>query len=99
MLDVSPIYMIKIMDDKICEIWLDGKRKIACGTSHLVIGAIRNLKNYSNMQPKLILQWNHEWFSDVLEVCCFCTLSFSVFDSVGRMKNDVTNATRQAKTT
>ena len=35
---------------------LDGKRKIACGTSHLVIGAIRNLKNYSNMQPKLILQ-------------------------------------------
>jgi hypothetical protein len=90
------VYMIKVMDDKI---WLDGKRKIACGTSYLVIGAIINLKKYSNMQPKLILQWNHEWFSDVLEVCCFCTLPFSVFDSVGRMKNDVTNATRQAKTT
>ena len=47
------VYMIKVMDDKIL---LDGKRKIACGTSYLVIGAIRNLKNYSNMQPKLILQ-------------------------------------------
>jgi hypothetical protein len=52
-------WLIKVMDDKI---WLDEKRKIACGTSYLVIGAIRNLKNYSNKQPKM------KWFCDVLEV-------------------------------
>jgi hypothetical protein len=71
---------------------------IACGTFYLLIYAIRNLKNYSNNQSAFILQRNHEWFSDVLEVGCFCTFSFSVFDSVDRMTNDVTKTTHQAKT-
>ena len=68
------VYMIKLMDDKI---WLDGKRKIACGTSCLLIGTITNLKNYSNRQPEMILHWNHECVSDVLEVGCFCTFFIS----------------------
>ena len=89
------VYMIKLMDDKI---WLDGKRKIASGTSCLLIGAIRNLKNYSNKQPGFIFAVKSRVvLRSVLEVCCFCTLSFPVFDSFGQMKNDVTTL-HQAKT-
>ena len=73
------VYMIKLMDDKIC---LDGKRKIACGASCLLIRTIRNFKDYYNKQPEIILQLKHEcfamfWKYDIFALCLFLYLILS----------------------